>query len=276
MKSQFDEIKKYKKRKRGPITVKNLVLISSIMLLSVSIGYSYWNTSLKIHGTITAIRQSSGDDIYDPEDPEEGTHTYTDTPGSPEVTVDNGEVVSYEFTDNNGVEISGGDNLDTGIVAFDGSAFTIHLRMSTLLSDNNNKFIVTALEENNGLYNGFSIYIYNNSYIRLGVYVDRPRSNSTGLLIPNNYTSLNSKPINAEREFDIYLTYDPKGYKNQYAQLTVNVTDISSNKYIRNSSSGNRVPTSLSNATITLGGNGINGTDDMQSMTVYEFSVEKL
>ena len=247
------------------------------MFGAMSIGYSYWNSTLIIGGTVTGNVIISGGEAYDPSEPEEGTHTYTGTAGSPEVTVENDAVTAFEFTDTTGTEFGTGQNgdLDTGIVAFDGSAFTIHTRIKIDPSQNNSKFIVSALQKSGNAYSGFSLYVYNSGYLRIATYVNVTRSNDTGLLTPSLKSTLNSTAIREEREFDIYITYNPKGYKNKYAQITVNVTGLVTGKFVRNVNNNGSVPTSLPNATITLGGNGVDNQEDINSMTVYEFSVVK-
>ena len=277
-KSQYDIVKKYRKRKQGVLTIKNMILAITIIFCAMATGYSYWNSTLVIRGTVTGnVVSGSEGETYDPSEPEEGTHTYTGTPGSPTVTVENGEVTSFEFNDTTGTEFGTGENgaLDTGIVAFDGSAFTIHARIKINPSENDAKFIISALEKSGDAYSGFSLYVYNSGYLRIATYVSRTRSSSTGLLTPNMTSTLNSSAIREEREFDIYITYDPKGYKSQYAQITVNVTGLVSGKFLRNTNSLGNVPTSLTDATITLDGNGVDNQEDVNSMTVYEFSVTK-
>ena len=53
-KSQYDIVKKYRKKRRGVLTIKNMVLAIAIMFGAMSIGYSYWNTTLNIRGTVIA------------------------------------------------------------------------------------------------------------------------------------------------------------------------------------------------------------------------------
>lgn len=59
-KSQYDKVKKYRKNRIGFITTKNIVLLTIIIATFVSVGYSYWNTTLHITGTAKIIGNSGG------------------------------------------------------------------------------------------------------------------------------------------------------------------------------------------------------------------------
>ena len=72
------------------------------------------------------------------------------------------------------------------------------------------------------------------------------------------------------------VTYDKQGYsqgQNKYAQITA-VAAQSRNLY-NNNQYANRVPTSLTNATISLNGDGIDSSNNMSSITVYTFKVTR-
>ena len=182
---------------------------------------------------------------------------------------------SIDTTASGGYVMTSGNNLDTELVAFDGSSsFTIHIVFKATLNQNNNKFIVTALSKNNTYYNGFSLYVYNSNYLRTGIYKDRARSSTTGLITPNAYIGLNSSAMSDERTFDITITYDPKGYNNTYAKITASLVGGSTGSK-NNTATSTDVPTNLPNATVTLGGNGIDGGDDINSITIIEFEVVK-
>ena len=230
--------------------------------------------------TLYAIWQSSGGPgtviVIHPDGSE--TRTTTDEYGNVSVQeVDqNGVVTSYSIdtTASGGLAVTPGNNIDTGLVAFDGSTFTLHIVFKTTLSQNNGKFIVTALDLNNNYYNGFSLYVYNNNYLRTGIYKDRTRSSQTGLITPNSYIGLNSSSITGEKTFDVTITYDPRAVSNTYARINASLVNGNSGSQ-SNSRNSSNVPTNLPNATITIGGNGINSSDDMNSLTIIEFEVTK-
>ena len=56
-KDHYKEVKGYIKRRRGFVTKTNILLISAILLIGISIGYSFFSTPLKIKGSVVAIRE---------------------------------------------------------------------------------------------------------------------------------------------------------------------------------------------------------------------------
>ena len=115
---QYNKIKKYKKNRVGVITTRNIVLLTVIIATFVSVGYSYWNTTLHISGTVAAVSQNTAvGNVYDPDNLVEGTHTFKDSPGQPIVTVTNGVVTEYTFTDTSGVDINA-NPIDTGFLPY--------------------------------------------------------------------------------------------------------------------------------------------------------------
>ncbi|MBR6505568.1 hypothetical protein IKT18_01870 [Candidatus Saccharibacteria bacterium] len=210
----------------------------------------------------------------------DGSQTITTTDQYGNVTVQeidpNGRVVGYSIDTTNstsgGLQVLPGNNIDTGVVAFDGNAFSIHIVFKTDLANENGKYVLTALQPNGNNYDGFALYNYNRGYLRIGSYFNRSRSSSTGLLTPNNYAALSSSALTGERTFDVTITYEPTGW-NKKPIINASMVGGYQNKYIRGN---NAVPNNLSNATITIGGNGIDGQDDMNSLTILEFEVIKL
>lgn len=63
-KSQYDKVKKYRKNRIGLITIKNIVLLTIIIATFISVGYSYWNTTLHISGTVSISQETVGNDIW--------------------------------------------------------------------------------------------------------------------------------------------------------------------------------------------------------------------
>ena len=234
------------------------------------------------------------DNTYDASEVQPGYNSFPNVPGAPSVVaVDDGSgntvITSFEYTDasaQNPVTITSGNSVETGIIALDGGAFAIHIKFKADLAEtvngvqiNKNKFLVTAFECNNGVYNGFALNIMNTGYLRIATYKDRTRSAQTGLLTASTYSSVPSSALSAGvHEFDVTLTYDPTGYQSQYGQLKMETKidgTSQSNKFIRNTSSTTNVPTSLNSAIITLGGNGVDNSDDIGNIDVLEFSVTK-
>ena len=209
----------------------------------------------------------------------DGSETITTTDQYGNVSVqdvdENGRVTGYSIDTTNstsgGLEVLPGENIDTGVIAFDGRAFTIHIVFRTNLANENGKYVLTALQPNGNNYDGFALYDYNGGYLRIGSYFNRARSSSTGLLIPNYYATLNSSALTGEMTFDVTITYDPTGW-NKKPIINSSMVGYGQNKFIRGN---NAVPNNLANATITIGGNGIDGQDDMGSLTIIQFEVIK-
>ncbi len=258
--------------------------------------------------TITATYNSSGggsgtpsdpyivhSGTYDPDDVTDPGVTKFDTaPGAPQVTATtdsqgNTVITSFEYTNSsstNPVVFTPGDSVETGVLAMDGAAFTIHIKFKADLSlaSNNGKFIFAALQYDSSTdkYSGFSLFDYNSGYLRVGVYRDRPRSTNTGLLTPNNYITYNSTALTGEKVYDVTVTYDPQGNKSKYGLITFTTTvngASAATKTMKNTkpagNSGNNIPETLTNAVVTIGGSGISINEDMGNMEVYEFSVTR-
>ncbi len=198
-----------------------------------------------------------------------------------------GEVTSYTITtpaDSNMI-ISNNQTVDTGVIAFNGQVFTIEARIKVNLgnSSNNNKFILSALEQTQtspAAYSGFSLWDYNSQYMRLSTYKNGQRSAQTGILTSNkNVTAATERN---EAIFSITLTYNPQGHtqgNKKYAKLSVSVldelTNQTTNTYINNTKNSQLIPEQLDNAIITIGGNGLDNNDNINNMEILAFSVTK-
>ena len=228
-------------------------------------------------------------DEYNPDDASDDASTlFVNVPGEPQITKDeNGEVTSFEYTaasEDDPVIFDSDDPLSTGLIAMDGEGFTIHIKFNADLAQENSNFVLSALEYNstNNTYNGFSLFDYSSGYLRVGVYRDRARSNSTGLLNANNYVTANTTAITGMHEFDVTIEYNPVGNKSRYGQITFttivdggtpSVKTMKNNKEPGNKN--NIIPETLDNAVVTIGGNGINSNENIGYMEIIEFSVTK-
>lgn len=206
----------------------------------------------------------------DPTNSQLGTTRYDSIPGKPKVTVEqvgnNKVVTAFEYTDigANGMTLSGA--LNTGILAFQGRGFRIQARYSLNSSNNGNKYLLAALEQtgkqgNNKLYQGFALYIYKSSQIYLS-------ASSTGAKFGNTWGSqLKTITISTGlKTYEVDLQYDS-------GRLTGTFFPNSRNTTENIDVSGSSFPQTLANATITLGGNGIDTTHNVSGITIYEFSV---
>lgn len=114
-KSQYNKVKKYRFKRTKVFSIKNMTRVAVIVAIFCSVGYSYWNSTLHISGTVTIAGTQPAPTEYDPDNLVEGTNTFDDSPGKPTVTVTNGVVKEYtinEPIDTNEVII------DTGFLPF--------------------------------------------------------------------------------------------------------------------------------------------------------------
>jgi hypothetical protein len=244
--------------------------------------YAKWISSGNSGTGTTNDPYINNGNTYDPSVISDGTSVlFVNVPGKPQATKDaQGNVISFEYTDlseNNPLVITN-NKVETGVLALDGNAFSIHVKFKATLSQNNNKFIVSALEQNsNNTYSGFSASVSNNVF-KLNSYTNRSRSSQTGLLTANANTNTPSSAVSSgEHTFDITITYDPTG-GNGYGvlEMTLSVDGVAQKvASIKNKKNSSDVPKTLTNAVVTLGGNGIDNSDNINNMSVIEFSVTR-
>ena len=206
-----------------------------------------------------------------------GYISYTSADGSPQIKVENingtNQITSFEFKDNTGVTYGSSSSLDTKFNAFVGDAFTINMTFDANLGSETGKYILSALEENNGVFNGFTIRVATSTSIIISTYVNVQKSNGT--LTPT-YSSSAARITKSNNIYTLQVSYDKYGYsqgQNKYARLYV--TAGQTRDLYNNNSYSNRVPTSLTNATISINGNGIDNDNNMSSITVYTFKVTR-
>jgi len=238
--------------------------------------YAVWETSSReIHDTVTTV--------YSPSAVPAGYTVYFDNPnieGNPIVTADDdGKITSFEYTNisTNGISFTTGHTLNTGIIAFDDTGFTIHLVIKMNPRDNTGKRLVSAFQQNSGSsnYAGFTFYCYSNQYF----YLDASNSasitgTSFGTHINNNGWRVQS---NQEQTFTLDITYTPAPNKSISASFTPVRSGSNSSFSSNDTNTMSYIPDSLPNATIILSGNGIanNTAKDLTAATIYEFSVTK-
>ena len=217
---------------------------------------------------------------YDPNvsDLPTGYISYTSATGSPQIIVEkvNGtnQITSFEFMDNSGVTYNTSSNLDTKFNAFLGDTFTVDIVFGGNLGSETGNYIFSAFEENNGVYNGFAIRVASSTSVTISTYVNVTRS-GTNPLTPT-YSSNATRISASGGKYTLKVTYDRYGRTQggqQYAVLTA--VAAQTRELYNNNSDSNRVPTSLTNATITVNGNGFDNNDNMSSMTVYTFKVTR-
>ena len=210
-----------------------------------------------------------------PNDLPTGYILYEKVAGKPEILIEeiNGEkqITSFEYKDTSGVNFGSSSALDTAFLAFKGDAFTIDMTFNANLGSETGKYILSAFEEANNVYNGFSLRIASSTSIIISTYNNVTKSNGT---LSPSYSSSATRITKSNNIYTLKITYDKYGHSqgnNKYAELVV--TAGQTRDIYNSSQTPNKVPTSLSNATITINGDGINNSNNMSSLTVYTFKV---
>lgn len=275
----------------GTIVFNNTTGIPSNISV-IGANYNYENpptlllTNVTANVTITALPESGGSgtandpyinyaNTYTTNNLETGITTFPNVAGEPQVTVDeSGNITNFEFTSTESITYESGETLDTGIIAFNGSAFTINLTFQSDLSANAGKYIVSALEKDeDDLYSGFAIQAVSTTSIRIATF--NKVANVNGSLTASSTATVSNLTV-TDNTYKLVVKYDKEGYESSsvyYALLKITVGGKTTS--LKNSSSSStRVPTSLDNASITLAGNGLNSNNSLD-MTVTKFSVEK-
>ena len=242
---------------------------------------------------------------YDPTSVQDGYTVFTDAPGAPKVsatvTTQNGvtttTINSFEFTDTgtNGVDFgtNGNPKVDTGVLVLDSqnSVFSIHIVFKTTLkltvngnNINSGKFVLAALSEvSSNTYSGFSIWVLNSSTptLNIGIYDRKTYSNGV-LSATRNQVLTTSADANSgvENVYEVWLSYDQGTFGGQafkyqcYNNANNNGTNNCSSTSQQSLQKKN-IPTGLTNTTISIGGNGLNNSNDIGEMTILELQICK-
>ena len=167
-----------------------------------------------------------------------------------------------------------GGSLDTGILAFDGSGFTLHLKVTMNPANNTGKYLISALKSvENNKYAGIIFYCYSGNLFSANVSQSGTISSSAfGSRLNTNGWKVRN---NTSQTFTLDITYTPAPSKS----ITITFTPVQSGSSTYNATSNqlNYIPDALDNVTITIGGSGLaNDTSkDINSMTILEFSVSE-
>lgn len=241
-------------------------------------------------GTYDDPYQSSGS-TYDTSIVQTGYNIFEDVPGEPkvnaEVTTSGGvtttTINSFEFTDTGSDGVEFGTNasanpvMDTGVLAFnsDNSAFSIHIKFKTNLMANRGKYVLAALQNSGSSYSGFTLHVLdsNTPTLNVSTYINKAYNNT--ILNPNIslvLTSTSDATSNTENVYEVVLSYD-----SAYGGQSFKYRCIGSNcrSTTEQSAQKKNIPTGLTNAEITIGGNGINTTNDAQSIKILELQICK-
>ena len=180
--------------------------------------------------------------------------------------------MSFEYTDigDEGIPYVPGDSLDTGVMAFDDSPFTLHMVFSLDPSQNTGKYIFSALQPvGNNKYGGFMFYCYNTNTMYLNASAS---ASITSAYFGSRINTSGWKVNPTLTTFTLDFTYTPAPTKK--AELTLTPVRAGQSTFSKTSA---YFPDSLSDATISIGGTGLDNdtSKDPIGMTIYEFSVTK-
>ncbi len=256
-----------------PVGITNTIALEPTQANAISV-YAIWVTSSReIHDTTTTV--------YSPSAVPAGYTVYFDNPnieGNPKVTADDdGNIISFEYTNlgANGISFSAGHTLDTGILAFDGQGFTIHLKITMNSNRNNGKYLVSAIQQinNSNQYAGFNFYCGSNTYFYLNA---SQSSTISGTAFGSRINSSGWRvQANRNQTYTLDIIYTPA--PNKSISATFSPVSSGSSSFYTDSTNITYIPDNLDNATISLSGDGLSGdsSKDLSNATVLEFSVTK-
>ena len=235
--------------------------------------YAFWEeASREIHDTTTTV--------YSPSAVPAGYTVYFDNPnieGNPIVTADDdGNIISFAYsnTGENGISFSTGHNLNTGVLAFDGKGFTIHLEITMNTNNNNGKYLVSAIKQLNSptLYAGFNFWCGSNTYFYLNASQSSTITGTFGSRINSSGWRVQT---NREQRYTLDIVYVPA--PNKSISATLSPVSTGSSSFYSDSTNLSHIPDNLDGATIVLSGNGLTGdtSKDLSAATIHEFSVTK-
>ena len=172
------------------------------------------------------------------------------------------------------------NGIDTGVMAFDGGNFSVHLVFTTNFQSNTRKTFLAALvnaQNSNNKYTGFVFTVY--QYYRIRIYAlnnvtiggnGYGGSNVYDFQFPTSYGNKVSKYV-----IDMTYTASTKTLSTVFKYGPNDGTSIENFQSLSESEAVSTFPSNLDGPTITLGGNGVVSTYNMNSMNVLEFSVTK-
>lgn len=272
-------------------------------------------TSSETNGTMNADGSSQSQTTnYDENgDPTSGSNNTVDTSGNSNtqdvVYDENGNSSVSGYT----VDTSGNPNgtgegtptggLDTGLIVFDGQGFECTLVFKCSMSNNIGNNIFGAIQrslQNQSRYAGFNLAIPSSAKVNMYAGTNSAMY-SSGAIGSNIHTGQkywsisSSNNTSANTQYTFKLVYLPADYtatttdygtitntSSSYGKVIAELTPVktSGSTYYQTNPferATNSIPTSLPEATFTLGGNGINNSYDMDStFKVISFYVHKI
>lgn len=224
-------------------------------------------------------------------DPVEAVNTVVDSSGNVNTQTieydENGdpEVVSYTINTEGNESGTGElivDAIDTGFVTFNGKSFTMTADIEFSCQEQGTskyKSICAAIEPTGqgNKYRGF--YIRNTSTYQIGMYGSNEglnmNSNGTGGYTIGNQIQI----LKARQRYQLTMNYTP-GTTTGTVYFSITPTGSSNGTVINNnagviSTTSASLPPTMDNATLIIGGNGINTAHNAVNLVVYSFSAVK-
>lgn len=239
------------------LTITNVT--SDLVLSSSSNGSGTWPDPYLL-----------SDNTYHYNDLAAGSYQFVNLPGEPKITVDaNHKVTKYELQNcGTGLALNGG-SMESGILAFDNQKITINMEFTTNFSNSGNyyKCLVSALSStNNSTYSGFRVTNKKNGMMYVHTMNNQSiASNGTGGYQIIDY-SISNTYSKKDTRYTMTIVYDPS---NENLTITINPGNINETGSITS------ITTAMRDATITIGGNGINTNNNMGQLTVNGLTVTK-
>jgi len=268
--------------------------ISNDTLIITNVTSDLVLTGSSISGSGTGTEQDpyqSSGSTYDTTVVQTGYNIFNDAPGAPKVNavvatssgVTTTTINRFEFTDTglNGVEIGTvvGANpvMNTGVLAFnsENSAFSIHIKFKANLKTNQGKYILAALQKSGSSYSGFTLHVLDSNTPTLNISTYINKNYNGAILNPNISLVLTSNAdatSNAENVYEVVVSYDQAygGQSFKYRCIGNNCRSTS-----EQSAQKKNIPTGLTAAEITIGGNGLNTTNNAVDIKILELQICK-
>lgn len=278
---------------QGNVTVNETTTNENGDIVQESVKETYSDGSSH---EVETIYNSDGTQTQNTADTDTSGNTQTqiksiDGNGNEEIT---GYVIDTSENENGGLAADGG--IETGVIAFNGKPFTIHMKIKFNSNENAGRYLVTAIERlESGRYAGFGFQVYDANtvwgYATTSSTIGNSSFGSRMTMYEDQTTSGSSSQIRymktGRTEYTVDITYRPTTTEDgatEYKQISFHIEPIYSSasgsatvtKTFWTYSRGNaNIPDSLPNATITVGSLGVNNNKDMVNLEIIEFSVLK-
>lgn len=210
------------------------------------------------------------DNSYHYNDLDAASYKFVSLTGEPEITVDaNHKVTKYQLTNcGTGIDLNGG-TIESGLLAFDNQRITITMEFTTNfgVSSNYYKCLITALASTGtNTYSGFRVTNKKNGMMYVHTMNNQSiAANGTGGYQIIDFNLGNKYGKNSTR-FSSTIIFDPS---TDELSITMSPGSVSETGSITT------ITDAMKNATVTIGGNGINNNNDMGALTIHSLTITK-